>query len=229
MNNVANKETIMVHEIYLSIQGETSHSGVPCVFVRTQGCSLRCSWCDTVYALDFKNRHMGKWLAKPYTLYQVLEEVKRLGVQTVEVTGGEPLDQPAAPALLEALCEEGYTVLLETAGHKPIEHLDHRVHVIMDMKCPSSGMSKHMRLQNILHLKKKDEVKFVVECREDYEWAKKMIDEYQIAQRANVLFSPSFNKIDSKRMISWLLQDKLKARFQLQIHKHIWDVEKKGV
>lgn len=212
--------TLKINEIFLSIQGESTFAGWPCVFVRTTGCPLRCSWCDTKYAYEE---------GTDMTLDAVLEKVVDYGVQHVEVTGGEPLAQQATPELLTRLCDKGLTVLIETSGALDISVVDPRVHTIMDIKCPVSGMTPRMKLKNIEHLKPKDEVKFVLASREDYEFARRLITEHRLNKRCTVLLSTAFGQVDRKSVVEWMLEDRLPARFQLQMHKFIWDPNTRGV
>lgn len=214
------KDTLRINEIFLSIQGESTFAGWPCVFVRTTGCPLRCSWCDTKYAYDE---------GKDMPLAEVVERAVSFGVKHVEVTGGEPLSQSAVPTLLRALCDKGKTVLLETSGAIDISSVDERVHVIMDIKCPDSGMTDRMRLANIPLLKAKDEVKFVLASRGDYEFARRIVREYSLAERCTVLFSTAFDLVDRKSVVEWMLEDRLPVRFQLQMHKFIWAPDQRGV
>lgn len=214
-------QNIMVNEIFLSIQGESSFVGWPCVFVRTTGCPLRCSWCDTRYAYS-----EGELLA----LNGIIDEVLSYQIQHVEITGGEPLAQRAVFDLMTSLCEAGKTVLLETNGHIDISDVDDRVHVIMDIKCPDSGMADRMRMDNIQHLKVKDEVKFVLASRRDYEYARGIIAEHRLAEQCGtVLLSNVFCSISPKDVVEWMLADRLPVRFQLQMHKFIWDPNTRGV
>ena len=214
-------DTLQINEIFLSIQGESTFAGLPCVFVRTTGCPLRCSWCDTKYAYSE---------GKEMSLDAVMGQVKGYGVPLVEATGGEPLAQKGMLPLLTLLCDEGKTVLLETSGAVDIAPVDPRVHVIMDIKCPVSGMTDRMRWENIQHLESKDEVKFVLANREDYEFARQTIHEHDLAKRCgSVLLSTVFGQVNRKDIVAWMLEDRLPARFQLQMHKFIWDPDARGV
>jgi 7-carboxy-7-deazaguanine synthase len=213
--------SLTVHEIYRSIQGESTWAGLPCIFVRLTFCDLRCSWCDTEYAF-YDGSKMG--------LDDILARVKAHNCPMVEVTGGEPLMQPATPELLKNLCEEGYTVLLETGGHRDISVVDPRVHRIMDLKCPDSGMVEKNRWENMAHLTPRDEVKCVIASRGDYEWARDKVREYDLSSKVKaVLFSPVFGKINPQEIVEWILEDQLPVRFQLQMHKFIWEPTQKGV
>ena len=210
-----------MNEIYLSVQGESTWAGLPCVFVRLTFCDLRCTYCDTEYAFYEGNK---------MALGEIMEKVRSFGCPLVEVTGGEPLLQPNCVPLLQMLCEAGFTVLLETSGAHDIAAVDPRVHRIMDLKTPSSGEEGRNLYANIAHLTPRDELKFVVGSREDYEWAREKIRGHDLATKVNaVLLSPVFGKIAPSDMVSWMLEDKLPARFQLQMHKFIWEPRARGV
>ena len=212
---------LTVNEICLSIQGESTWAGLPCVFVRLTGCDLRCSYCDTTYAFTEGTRR---------PLPEVLAEALALDCPLVEVTGGEPLLQPATLPLLSALCDAGRTVLLETSGTHDISPVDPRVHRIMDLKTPGSGESGRNLESNLGALTKQDEVKFVIGSREDYEWSREKVCRYALASRVNsVLFSPVFGRIEPASIVQWILEDKLDVRFQLQLHKFIWNPKQRGV
>ncbi len=209
-----------VSEIFHSIQGEGRRAGLPCVFVRLQGCSLRCTWCDTGYALSFEG-------GRNLTRTEILAEVASYECPFVEVTGGEPLEQEGGMDLIAALCEEGYDVAVETGGHVSVEGMDVRVSIIMDVKCPGSGMDGMNRLENLQLLTGKDEVKFVLSDVEDYLWARDLIQEQRIT--AGILFSPAFGLLDPRELAEWILRDRLPVRMQLQMHKYIWDPDQRGV
>jgi 7-carboxy-7-deazaguanine synthase len=209
-----------VTEIFYSIQGESSYAGQPCVFVRLTGCPLRCTWCDTDYAF-FGGRDCS--------IEEILAKVATYGCRLVEVTGGEPLAQPESHSLLSRLCDAGYTVLLETSGAIDIAPVDPRVHVILDVKCPGSGMTDRMHWPNLSTLAAKDEVKFVLADRSDYDWAREVLARYDIAGRCLVLFSPVFGSLDVRQLAEWILADRLPVRFQLQMHKYIWAPDMRGV
>jgi len=207
-------------EIFFSIQGESTHAGRPCVFVRLTGCPLRCTWCDTAYAF-----HGGT----DRSLASIVAEVERYGCRLVEITGGEPLAQPEVHPLITALADLGHTVLIETSGALDITPVDPRATLIMDLKCPGSGMADHNLWANIPRLKPTDEIKFVIKDRADYEWAVTKVREYTLTNRQTVLFSPVFEELDPRALAEWVLADRLPVRFQLQLHKHIWDPAMRGV
>lgn len=212
---------LKINEIYLSVQGESSKAGLPCVFIRLTYCNLRCTYCDTEYAF---------YEGKDYSLEQIIEKVKEYDCRLVEVTGGEPLVQDEECRLLmKKLCDEGFEVMIETGGSLPIKEIDKRVIIIMDLKCPSSGMLKKNRYENINYLKQNDEVKFVISDRDDYNWTKTIIEEYELDKKCNILLSVVFGKLEPVILVNWMLEDKLWARFQLQMHKFIWQPETKGV
>jgi 7-carboxy-7-deazaguanine synthase len=213
--------TLVVNEIYQSIQGESSWAGWPCTFVRLTACDLRCSYCDTEYAF---------YEGKKRPLEQVISEVLTFDCPMVEVTGGEPLLQKNVLPLMTTLCDAGKTVLIETSGAHDISKIDPRVHRIMDLKTPGSGECARNLMENIPHLAKRDEVKFVIGSREDYEWSREMVREHNLPSRVNcVLFSPIFGRIDPRQIVEWILEDKLPVRFQLQMHKFIWEPRARGV
>jgi 7-carboxy-7-deazaguanine synthase len=211
---------LKVNEIYYSIQGESTKAGLPCVFVRLTFCNLRCTYCDTEYAFYEGN---------DLTIEQILQEVKKYDCNLVEVTGGEPLFQKECLDLLKVLCDEGMEVLLETGGSLSIKNIDQRVKIIMDLKCPSSGMLKKNLYKNIEYLKAVDEVKFVIGSREDYDWTKEILSKHNLTEKCAVLFSVVFGELDPLTLVQWILEDKLNVRFQLQMHKFIWDPAAKGV
>jgi len=211
---------LKVNEIYHSIQGESTNAGLPCIFIRLTGCNLRCTYCDTEYAF-FEGKEMS--------VDEIIEEVKKYNCKLVEVTGGEPLIQEECNALMNKLCDEGLSVMLETAGNMPIKDVDEQVKIIMDLKCPSSGMMDKNFYENIDHLKKDDEVKFVIGNREDYDWMKEIIVKYDLQDKFTLLASVVFGKLEPLGVVNWILNDKLDVRFQLQMHKFIWYPETKGV
>lgn len=207
-----------INEIFYSIQGESTFSGMPTVFVRTTGCHLRCSWCDTEYAFE-----EGKELS----IDEVIHQVEAFGCSLVEVTGGEPLLQKETFILMKILLDKGFTLLLETSGALPVREVDPRVRMIMDVKCPGSGMSDRMVWENLSLLKKGDELKFVIADAEDYEWAKGILAQWKPKQE--VIFSPAFGLQDPQKLAEWILADRLPVRLQLQLHKQIWSPETRGV
>jgi len=221
MPTTAPEPRLTVNEIFLSIQGESTWAGLRCVFVRLTACDLRCTYCDTAYAFTEGTRR---------PLSKVLEKALFYDCPLVEVTGGEPLLQPAVLPLLSALCDAGRTVLLETSGAHDISKVDARVHRIMDLKTPSSGECARNLWSNLDHLTLRDEVKFVIGSREDYEWAREQVRKHSLPCRVNaVLFSPVFGKISPEEIVNWTLADKLNVRFQLQMHKFIWHPQQRGV
>jgi 7-carboxy-7-deazaguanine synthase len=212
---------LTVNEIYPSIQGESTYTGLPCVFVRTTACDLRCAWCDTPYAF-----HEGRKMS----LDAVLAEVGRHGVRLVELTGGEPLLQPAVYPLMDRLLAEGYTVLLETGGHLDVGRVPAPVVRIVDVKCPGSGESHRNHWPNLALLRPHDEVKFVLRDRADYEFAREVVAAHALAGRvAALLFSPVHGVLDPGALAAWILEDRLPVRLQLQAHKYIWGAEARGV
>ena len=217
---------LRITEIFHSIQGESTWAGLPCTFVRITGCPLRCTRCDTEYAF-----HGGERL----TFDEILEKVASWPTRLVEVTGGEPLAHPGAFRLIERLREAGYTVLVETSGAFDISPLDPSVHVIMDLKCPGSGESEKNLWSNLDHLDERDEVKFVLRDRADYEWMRDTIRERGLDERVRtgalraLLASPVWGEIDLEAMATWILDDGLPVRFQVQMHKLIWGADATGV
>lgn len=211
---------LIVNEIFHSIQGESSFSGFPCVFVRLTYCNLRCTYCDTAYAF-----HEGK----PMSLDEILLAVREFGCPLVEVTGGEPLLQKDSLELLSRLCDEGYTVLLETGGSLDIGPVDRRVRRIVDFKCPGSGMERSNHWENVLLLTPQDEVKFVVRDRQDFDWSVGKIRQYGLSARAPILFSPVFGALEPIDLARWMLEGGVKGRMQIQLHKVIWDPAARGV
>ena len=217
---------LRITEIFNSIQGESTWAGLPCTFVRLTGCPLRCSWCDTEYAF-----HGGTRM----THTEILDGVQGHGTQLVEVTGGEPLAHPGSIELVSRLIEEGYTVLVETSGAFDVAPLDPRAHKIMDLKCPGSGESHRNLWANLDHLTARDEVKFVVRDRVDYDWARDAIRGRSLDVRIEtgalraLLMSPVWGEIDLEELASWILADGLPVRFKVQVHKLIWGPEASGV
>ncbi len=211
---------IKVNEIYHSIQGESSKTGLPCVFIRLTYCNLRCSYCDTEYAF-----YEGE--EKPVD--DIINEVKKYNCNLVEITGGEPLVQEECFGLMKNLCDEGYDVMLETGGSLSIKDVDKRVFIVMDLKCPSSKMEKKNLYENIDYLKQNDELKFVIGNRADYEWAKEIIVKFKARGKCNILFSVVYGELDPVKLAEWIIDDNLNVRFQLQMHKYIWHPDTKGV
>ena len=215
------QDTLVIHEIYASIQGESTFAGLPCTFVRTTGCNLRCAWCDTPQAF-YGGARMRR--------QDVLARALSLGTALVELTGGEPLLQPGVLPLLKELCDAGKTVLVETSGEADVAGVDPRVHKIMDLKCPASGESAHNRWSNLEHIGARDELKFVLADRADYEWMRQVVAAHDLAGRTpNLLASAVFGKLATRDLVAWVLEDGLPVRVQLQLHKYIWRPEATGV
>ncbi|MGB8353147.1 MAG: radical SAM protein [Chthoniobacteraceae bacterium] len=214
-------QRLTVNEIYTSIQGESSWAGLRCVFVRLTACDLRCTYCDTEYAF-YEGKKRG--------LQEVIDEVLAIDCPMVEITGGEPLLQKNVLPLMTALCDAGRTVLIETSGAHDISKIDARVHRIMDLKTPGSGECARNLYSNIEYLTQRDEVKFVIGSREDYEWSREQVEKFSLCTRCRtVLFSPIFGRIQPVEIVDWILEDKLEVRFQLQMHKFIWEPMERGV
>jgi 7-carboxy-7-deazaguanine synthase len=211
------QNTLRITEIFYSLQGETRTAGLPTVFVRLTGCPLRCQYCDTSYAFS-GGQLMG--------LEEILASVTQYKPRYVCVTGGEPLAQPNCLTLLKALCDAGYEVSLETSGALDVEHVDHRVVKIVDLKTPGSAEVSRNLYSNMDHLKKHDQVKFVICSREDYEWSVSKLIQYRLEERVDeVLFSPSHQQVTPRQLAEWIVQDNLPVRFQLQLHKILWNDE----
>jgi len=256
-------DTLVINEIYLSIQGESSFAGLPCVFVRLTACNLRCSYCDTAYAFTEGRKvslgevrdHVQR-LAAPFQIRNPKSEIRKastpphVGCQRlplVELTGGEPLLQPDSLPLMKALCDDGFTVLVETSGALDIGPVDPRVRRILDLKCPSSGEVERNRWENLAHLKSSDELKFVIGTREDYDWSKEQIAKHQLASVCPLLFSwvtplqphqqdKSLKKVPAgqtpisrQELVEKIIADALPIRFQLQMHKFVWPPDRRGV
>ena len=211
---------LTINEIFCSIQGESTHAGRPCVFVRLTGCNLRCVWCDTAYAF-----HEGESM----TLEEVLERVESHGTRLVEITGGEPLLQAEVIPLMERLLDRGFEVLLETGGSLPIDEVPEGVKRIVDVKCPRSGESARNHWQNLDQLREGDELKFVVADRDDYRWAAEQIASRDLASRATVLLSPVHGDLDPGKMARWVLEDRLPVRVQIQMHNVLWPGVERGI
>ena len=218
---MTSSEKIRLTEIYQSIQGESTFVGKRCIFVRLTGCNLRCSYCDTEYSF---------YGGKNHSIGDILNIINDFNCNLVEITGGEPLLQKGVFSLMTNLCDKGKTVLIETSGNRDISMIDPRVHVIMDLKTPSSGESHNNRYENIKHLKTKDEVKFVIGSEEDYVWSRdKLVSEKLNELCGNVIFSPVFAQLEYSKIVDWIVRDGLDVTFQLQLHKLIWDPAEKGV
>ena len=211
---------LFVHEIYLSIQGESSRAGLPCVIVRLAGCNLECRWCDTPEART-QERQM--------TVDEILARVAGLKCHRVEVTGGEPLAQPAALELLARLCESEYETMLETNGSIDVTGVDGRVMKVIDVKCPASGESDANLWANLQALGPRDEVKFVIAGREDYEYAREVTALHKLVERCGVIFSPVVDELPPSRLVEWIIADRLDVRLGVQLHKVIWPDAERGV
>jgi 7-carboxy-7-deazaguanine synthase len=212
---------LKIHEIYHSIQGESSFAGRPCVFVRLTGCQMRCVWCDSEHAF-----YDGSW--RP--LEEILAEVEGYGCPLVEITGGEPLLQPAVHPLMTALADAGHEVLLETGGGLDIAAVDPRVHRILDVKCPGSGEAANNRWENLACLRAGDELKFVLAGRDDYDWAVATLTERELTRRGlPIHFSPVWGKLEPAELAAWILADRLPVRLGVQLHKVLWGAETRGV
>ena len=204
---------MLVTEIFKSIQGESSYAGLPCSFIRTTGCNLRCVWCDTAYAF-----HGGKEMS----VREILEVIEPHNCELVEITGGEPLLQQQLPELSGELLRRKYRVLIETSGALDIDVVPAEVIKIMDIKCPDSGMMNEMKWENLDKLSPRDEIKFVINSRVDYDWSVKILYDYQLYKQNLVLFSPVYQKMPPQQLAEWILQDNLPVRFQIQLHKVLW-------
>jgi 7-carboxy-7-deazaguanine synthase len=213
-----NEATLRLTEIFFSLQGETRTAGLSTVFVRLTGCPLRCTYCDTDYAFEG---------GKLWSLDNILLEVARYNPAYVCVTGGEPMAQPNVLPLMTALCNAGYEVSLETGGALPVDQVDSRVVKVLDLKTPASGEMSRNRYENLACLDRKDQIKFVLCNREDYEWARLQIDQHGLTEKVDdVLFSPSFGQVSARDLAAWILEDHLPVRMQLQLHKLIWGEER---
>jgi 7-carboxy-7-deazaguanine synthase len=206
-------QRLKITEVFRSLQGEADTVGIPTVFVRLTGCPLRCGYCDTAYAF-----HGGEW----WTIEDVLARVRALEVSHVCVTGGEPLAQPTAAALLTALCDGGWRVSLETSGAMPLAAVDPRVVKVVDIKTPGSGEASRNRYDELARLGAADLIKFVIVDRADYEWSRAQLRERRLAERCTVLFSPSHAELPARDLADWVLEDRLPVRFQVQLHKYLW-------
>ncbi len=218
---MSKEDTLIVHEIYASIQGESTFAGLPCTFVRTTGCNLRCTWCDTPQAFHGGTRRRRD---------AVLADALATGTPLVEVTGGEPLLQPGVLHLLRELCDAGRTVLVETSGEADVSKVDTRVHKIMDIKAPGSGEAHRNRWENLAFIRPTDELKFVLASREDYEFMRRVIRERALPSLTpHLLASTVFGSLAPRDLVAWVLEDALPVRVQLQLHKYIWAPEAQGV
>lgn len=211
---------LAIIEIFASIQGETSFTGLPTTFIRLARCNLRCSWCDTTYSFT---------RGTPHSLDSIINQVQQNSCRHVCITGGEPLLQENVHALMRELCNLGYIVTIETGGSLSTEKIDPRVTVILDIKCPGSGMSEKNEWRNLSRLRKQDEVKFVIQDLNDYTYAKGICSQYSLYQKCAVLFSPVHQVCEAQELVKWILHDKIPVRLNLQIHKFIWDPQTRGV
>ena len=210
---------LKIFEIFYSLQGESSRVGLPTIFIRLSGCPMRCHYCDTAYA--FQGGVM-------MDIDEIMETIKKYDTHYVTVTGGEPLAQKEVLSLLKVSADQNYDVSLETGGGISIKEVDPRIKIILDIKTPESGEEKKNHWENLNLIHAKDEIKFVLCSREDYDWAKKILDQYQLTERCHVLFSPVYQKINATDLGNWILQDQLPVRLQIQLHKLLWG-EKPGV
>lgn len=214
-------QSLFLTEIFRSVQGESSLAGLPTTFIRTARCNLRCHWCDTTYSF-------GR--GTPWSLESIVAKTQEFGCKAVCVTGGEPLLQQEVLPLMTKLCDQGHVVSLETGGSLPIQNVDPRVRTILDIKCPGSGMADKNHWENLKHLRPHDEVKFVIVNRSDYDYAKDVCEKNNLWTRETpLLFSPAFNDLEAKQLVGWMLEDKIWARLNLQLHKFVWSPETKGV
>jgi 7-carboxy-7-deazaguanine synthase len=214
-------QTLNINEVFASVQGETSFSGFPTTFIRLAACNLRCTWCDTTYSF-------GRGV--PVTIESLMTQTAENGCRHVCVTGGEPLLQSAVHSLLSRLCDEGYVVSLETGGSLDISHVDPRVHIILDIKCPASGMEHKNEWGNILKIQPKDEIKFVIGDEKDYSYALEICQRHDLyAKTSNILLSPVHGILNPQSLVAWILRDKIPVRLNLQIHKFIWTSQTRGV
>jgi 7-carboxy-7-deazaguanine synthase len=211
---------LRVSEVYASVQGESTHVGKPCVFVRLTGCNLRCTWCDSTFTFTGGTYR---------DVDEVVAEAHAFGIPTIEVTGGEPLVQKTAIPLMQKLVDLGHEVLLETSGSRSIADVPDAVHVILDFKPPDSGEERANLWENVDLLKPHHEVKLVIASRRDYEWARDKVREHRLAERCVVLMSPVWGAVDPKDLVAWILEDRLPVRFQLQLHKVVWPPDQRGV
>jgi 7-carboxy-7-deazaguanine synthase len=213
---------LRITEIFRSIQGESTHAGRPCTFVRLTGCPMRCVWCDSEYTFSG---------GEHFSIDEVLKQVRDFGCQLVEVTGGEPLAQPEVHILIGRLCDEGFEVLIETGGYLSTDDLDERAAIILDVKCPASGEEARNHWPNLNRLREdRDEVKFVIADRADWDYARDTIDRYELEQRTKaILISPAWDQIDLQDLAEWIAASGMKVRMQLQLHKYVWGPDARGV
>lgn len=211
---------LKINEIFYSIQGESSYTGLPCIFIRLTYCNLRCSYCDTEYAF---------YDGKDISIDDILSEIKKYPTDLVMITGGEPLIQDYCINLMQKLITENYSVMLETSGSMKLNKVPKKVIKIVDFKCPSSNMMEKNDWQILSDIQKQDEIKFVIGNKKDYDWSKKMITKYKLNELCPILFSPVYNVMSIQDLSEWILKDGIKVRLQSQLHKHIWGPEIKGV
>lgn len=211
---------VKINEIFKSIQGETSYAGMPCIFIRLMGCNLRCGYCDTTYAYED---------GVEMSINSILESISGFNTKLVCITGGEPLLNKDTPILINELLNKNYNVLVETNGSLDIRKIPQKAIKIMDIKCPDSNMSHEILWENINYMTRSDEVKFVLNSRKDYEWTKNIIDKYKLSEITNVLIGTVFGAISPRLAVQWILEDNLNVRFQLQLHKYIWEPQTRGV
>jgi 7-carboxy-7-deazaguanine synthase len=209
-----------VCEIFASIQGESTYAGLPCIFVRMTGCNLRCTYCDTTYAYD-EGTEM--------TMGEIIDAVRSYGFDLVEITGGEPLLQKDAGALISRLLDSDFKVLVETNGSVDVGEVDRRAIIIMDVKTPGSAMSDSLRIENFALLKKSDELKFVITDKSDYDWARAMVRKFSLSEKCSILFSPVYGKLSPSGLSQWIIADKLPVRMNLQLHKYMYGPDQRGV
>jgi 7-carboxy-7-deazaguanine synthase len=220
MSDIPADQRLRITEVYASVQGESTHAGVPCVFVRLTGCNLRCTWCDSAYTFTGGTHR---------TIDDVAAQAHAFGIESVEVTGGEPMAQGNCIPLLQRLLDLGHKVLLETSGSRSVEFVPDGVHIIMDLKAPDSGEVNANLWSNLAHLDEQDELKLVLASRRDYEWARDVIAKHRLAAICPVLLSPVWGSLDPADLVKWMLEDGLPARINLQLHKFIWAPNRIGV
>lgn len=221
LDQLNTKTILYLTEAFVSVQGETSFTGLPTTFIRLSACNLRCTWCDTSYSFQ---------RGTSWEIEDIVQYVEQQGCSHVCITGGEPLLQPNVYLLMQLLCEKGFTLSLETSGSLPINQVDPRVHIILDVKCPGSGMQHKNDWSNLSQLSMKDEVKFVLLDESDYDYAKEICVKFDLYKQVKeILFAPVHGKIDPPQLIAWILRDRLPVRLNLQLHKYIWDPLKRGV